>query len=124
MPLVSTSETRAVPLDLYIQQGTDFTHVISLQNSDGSPLSIFGYTARMQVRENVPSPSILLELSTSNGKLVNGGANGQLTLTLTNVETSAIVWRSGVYDLELTSPGGIITRVMEGNVTVGLEVTR
>lgn len=124
MPLVSSSETRAVKLNLYIQQGTDFTHVISLQNNDGSPLSIFGYTARMQVRETATSPLALIELSTTNGRIVNGGANGQLTLTLTNVETSALAWRSGVYDLELTSPGGIISRIIEGNVTVGLEVTR
>lgn len=124
MPLVSTSETRAVKLDLYVQQGTDFTHVISLQNNDGSPLSIFGYTAQMQIRETLTSPSVLLELTTANGRIVNGGANGQLTLTLSNAITSALVWRSGVYDLELTSPGGIISRIIEGNVTVGLEVTR
>jgi len=124
MPLVSSTETRAVVLDLYIQQGCDFTYVLSLQNNDGSPLSLTSYTAQMQVRETPSHSTILLELSTANSRIINGGPTGQLTLTLNNVTTSAIAWRSGVYDLEITSPGGVVSRIIEGNVTVGLEVTR
>lgn len=124
MPVVSSTVTRAGNVELVIQQGTDFSHVVSVKNSDGTVFPLTGYTAKMQVRPYASSASVLVELSTSNGKISVDGTAGQLTLTLTNVDTSAYTWRSGVYDLEITSSGNVVTRIMEGNITLSPEVTR
>jgi len=124
MPVVSSTVARAANVELVIQQGTDFSHIVSVKNSDGSVFPLTGYTARMQLRPNASSATVLAELSTSNAKITVNGATGQLTLALTNVDTAAYTWRSGVYDLEITSSGGVVTRIMEGNVTLSLEVTR
>lgn len=124
MALVSSTQARAVIVDLMIQQGTDFSHTVSLQDSDGSVFVLSGYTAKMQIRESASSGTILFELSTANGRIAVNGPAGQVTLTITNVDSSAITWRDGVYDLEITSGAGAVTRVMEGNVSVSLEVTR
>lgn len=123
MPLISTTQTRAVTVSLVIQQGSDFSHTISLQNSDGSVFVISGYTGKMQIREIVGGSTVLAELSTANGRISINGLAGQLTLSLTNIQTAAMTWRSGVYDLEITSAGSVITRIMEGRVTLSPEVT-
>jgi len=124
MPLVSTSETRAVPVDLVIQQGADFEHVVSVQNSNGSVFSLVGYSARMQIRATKSSALPLLDLTTVNGRLVINGAAGQVTITLTNAETTLLLFDSGVYDLEIVSPAAKVSRIIAGNVTVSLEITR
>jgi len=124
MTLVSSVQTRAATVNLVFEQGADFSHIVGLQNSDGSVFSLVGYTARMQIRELTSSALTLLDLNTGNGRITVNGAAGQLTLTVNNTDTSAFTWRSGVYDLEIVSSGGLVTRVMQGNATVNLEVTR
>jgi hypothetical protein len=47
-----------------------------------------------------------------------------VTLSLTAAVTAAIVAGVYVYDLELVSSGGIVTRLLQGTFTVSAEVTR
>lgn len=123
MPLVSSTQTRAALVNLLIQQGADFSHVISLQNSDGSPMVLSGYSAKMQIRPAAGSATLILELSTANGRITINGLAGQITLNIPNATTTTLVTGSAVYDLEITDGSGIITRVMQGNVTLSPEVT-
>ena len=37
--------------------------------------------------------------------------------------TEAMAWTSGAYDLELVSPGGVVTALLEGAVQVSSEIT-
>lgn len=124
MPVVSSTVTRAANVELVIQQGTDFSHIISLKNSDGSIFPLTGYSARMQIRPYASSATVLEDMTSGNGKITINGAAGQLTLVLSNIVTSAYTWRSGVYDVEIISSGNVVTRVMEGNIALSLEVTR
>lgn len=124
MTLISSVVARAATVNLVIEQGTDFSHIVGLTNDDGSVFNLTGYDARMQIRSTVATAAILYELTVSNGRIeVNAGA-GQLRLNIGNAVTSAMTWRSGVYDLEIISSGGIVTRIMQGNATLSLEVTR
>ena len=50
-------------------------------------------------------------------------SSGEISLSLTATETAAIT-SSGVYDLEITSSGGVVERVVEGNFNLIPEVTR
>lgn len=124
MPLVSSVVARAATVNIVIEQGTDFSHVVGLTNSDGSVFNLTGYTARMQIRSTVASVAVLFELTVGNGRIIMNGAAGQLTLTITSIDTTAMTWRSGVYDLEIVSVAGVVTRIMQGNATLSLEVTR
>jgi hypothetical protein len=110
--------------DIYIEQGATLSLPIIWKDSDGNVINITGYTARMQVRQTRPSTTVLLSATTENGKLVIDGSNGKVTISLSATDTSAITWLTGVYDLELASPGGVVTRLIEGSVTVSQEVTR
>jgi hypothetical protein len=78
----------------------------------------------MQIRQNVQSSTILYEASTANGAIVLGGTAGTITLTIPASATAGFTWIKGVYDMNLTSSGGIVTRLLQGTVVVSPEVTR
>ena len=92
--------------------------------STGSLVDLNGYTADMQIRQTVQSGTVLFEASTTNGLIVLGGAAGTIALTIPATDTSGFNWVKGVYDLNLTSSGGITTRLLQGSVLVSPEVTR
>jgi len=107
-----------------IPQGTTWTQ--SLVWKTGSPpteVNLTGFTARMQLRENAGAPNAAIELNSSNGRITLGNA-GSITLSLSAAETSAVPARRYVYDLEMVSSGGLVTRLLEGTATVSPEVTR
>jgi hypothetical protein len=110
--------------DIYIEQGATLSLPIVWKDSAGTIINITGYTARMQVRQSVNSSTILLTATTENGKLVIDGSAGKVTISLSATDTAAITWLTGVYDLELVSSGGVVTRLLEGSVVVSREVTR
>ena len=110
--------------DIYIEQGATLSLPIVWKDSSGTVINITGYTARMQVRQSVNSSTVLLSATTENGKLVIDGSLGKVTISLSAADTAAITWHTGVYDLELVSSGGVVTRLLEGAVVVSREVTR
>jgi hypothetical protein len=92
--------------------------------SSATPVNLTGYSADMQIRQTISSPTILYEASTAGGEIVLGGVLGTITLTIPAVDTAAFAFTKGVYDLQLTSGGDIVTRLLQGAVTVSPEVTR
>lgn len=114
----------AAAYDFVIEQGATLNKTFVWKSSDGVVIPLTGYTARMQIRATVSSPDILLELSTSNGLIVITPNAGQIALICGPTVTSVITWRRGKYDLELTSPTGVVTRLLYGEVEVSKEVTR
>ena len=109
--------------DITCDQGATFSRVITWKNSNGTPIDLTNYTARMQVRSNYPSSTVILSLTTENSGIALGGVLGTITLAATATATGAIAADEYVYDLELIT-GSNVTRVVEGSFTVTPEVTR
>ena len=109
--------------DITCDQGATFSRVITWKNSNGTPIDLTNYTARMQVRSNYPSNTVILSLTTENSGIALGGVLGTITLAATATATGAIAADEYVYDLELIT-GSNVTRVVEGSFTVTPEVTR
>lgn len=102
-----------------LEQGTTFNREITVQES-GSAMNLTGYTPRMQMRSTHDSSTIALTFTAT----VSNAAQGKISLTATDTLTSAVEEGIYVYDLEIESGGGTVTRLMEGSVTVTPEVTR
>jgi hypothetical protein len=110
--------------DLFIEQGATFIQDFEYFEPDGTtPIDLTGYTARMQIRSNKASNTALADLTTTNGKLAIDGPNGKVTITIPATDTEGYAFTTGVYDLELVN-GSIVTRFIQGKVTVDPEVTR
>lgn len=106
-----------------IDQGSDWNLNVIYKDANDAPINLTGYTAAMQLRQNYNSDTAELTLSTSNGGIVITGALGKLVLTATAAQTGALDSGFYVYDLEITS-GGVVTRIIQGQITVAGEVTR
>jgi hypothetical protein len=105
-------------------QGATLKRTITWTNQAKTPFNLTSFTARMQVRSAVTSSTVVLELTTANSRIVLGGAAGTVELTVPASTTAALTPGLYVYDLELASAGGEVTRLIEGNFNVRAEVTR
>lgn len=113
----------AATFDLDIEQGANFSKVITWKDSAGVAQDLTGYTARMQIRKSKSATTTLADMTTANGGVTLGGVLGTITLALTAAQTAAMT-SGGVYDLELINGAGFVTRLLEGAVTFSKEVTR
>ena len=125
---------RAGTHNFVCEQGSTFSRTVYIEQPDLAadptgatfePFNLVVYTARMQVRRTIDASTFLLELTTENGCLVVGSGIDQNDIAI-NVSASvtASVSQSGVYDIEIESPGGTVSRVLQGTFTVNPEVTR
>lgn len=111
--------------DFTIYQGASFDRTFTWQTGDpATNVNLTSYTGRMQVRSNTSAPTAVLEVTTSNGRMTLGGSAGTITITVTATDTEALTPGQYVYDMELVSPGGEVTRLLEGRATISAEVTR
>ena len=111
--------------DLVIQQGATFSLAITWKDSTGAAINLTGYTARMQARSTYDATTSILSLTSASGDIVLGGAAGTITITASATITAALTAPfSGVFDLELVSGSGVVTRLLEGAVSISPEVTR
>jgi hypothetical protein len=107
--------------NLFIEQGSDFTRTITLEQKIGAtivPLDLTGFTAEAKLKKSYYS-------QTSVDFVVNivDAINGKLTISLTNAETSALKPGRYVYDIVIVSAGLLRDRVLEGTVIVTPGVT-
>ncbi|MDX2074739.1 MAG: hypothetical protein SFX19_10335 [Alphaproteobacteria bacterium] len=110
--------------DFTIYQGATFNRVLTWKDENNDAVDLTGSTARMQLRESVDDADPFLSLTTENGGIALGGAAGTITLAISAADTAVITKTSGVYDLELVSAGGIVTRLLAGKILVSKEITR
>jgi len=111
--------------NLKFSPGVSFKREVQLKGSDGEPVDLTGCIIKMQVRERLRSPLILIELSTNNDRIVITDAlNGIFEIVLEGVDLEQID-KSGVYDLEVSFPDGtVVPKVLKGNFILDLTVTR
>jgi len=88
-----------------------------------TPHALAGYTARMQIKDRVGGTVLHSMTSAVDGGISINDSERVIELLINEPITAAFAWSSGVYDLELISPGGVVTPLLEGSVTVGAEVT-
>lgn len=109
--------------DIEIEQGANFILSLVWNQSNGSPVDLTNYTARMQVRKSKGSATAELDISTSD-YITLGDALGTIDINVPAAVTAALNFTSGVYDLELVAGNGNVYRFLEGCVELSKEVTR
>ena len=87
------------------------------------PVSLTGYTARMQLRAKVSSEETLLELTTENGGIELDPIASTIKVIATATQTQALTFSSCVYSLEMVKSGKV-TQLISGSISLEKEVTR
>jgi hypothetical protein len=117
----------AANYDILIEQGATFMLALRWKDNEGTYIDLTGYSARMTIRKSYPSNQVIIELSSGgiNPQIVFGDQAGSINITIDDEITTEIkAFNRGVYDLELESDGGMVTRLLQGAVTFSPEVTR
>jgi hypothetical protein len=109
-------------LNLIIEQGATFSRVLNVLQNDIA-FNLTGYDARMQIRSQINSSTTLISLAIGSGITIVG-ASGQITITISAAATAVLSFDSAYYDLEIISPSGVVTRLLQGIVELSREVTR
>lgn len=111
----------AACLDLQIDQGTDVRVPIAFMD-DFSEVNLTGFQARMEVRKSASNSQVVDLLTTENGRIVI--LDETMTLFWSHSQTEKMASGRYVYDLEIISKSGEVTRMLSGRIDVSREVTR
>lgn len=87
------------------------------------PVNLAGFSARMQIRETVDSPTVLHEATTQNGQIVVDNSGKFIQITMLGNVTQNFTFPTAVYSLELYNGNNVIPFI-NGNLTLVQEVTR
>lgn len=115
------------PFPLVVDQGATFRKVFRYSQYVAgvkTPVDLTGYSARMMVRTTYTAASPTISLTSPSGGITISAAAGEITVVMTATQTAAIAAGRYVYDLEIESGGGEVTRIADGPLTVTPEVTR
>lgn len=127
---------QAAAYNISIDQGSDFSLNMTWKNDAGTPINLTGYSARMQIRKSYAS-EVRLNVTETTG-IALGGTAGTIIISLSATQTSAISvdypalvkdkdakqYQPMLYDLELTAPTGVVTRLLQGSANIYPVVTR
>ena len=105
--------------NITVDTGTNFYREFYLDNIDGTPLDLTGYTGKSEVRKHPESVGAATTFSVS----FVDRTNGLIRLSLSKKETTAIKPGRYVYDVMLTDSYSKKSIVVEGMFNARLDVT-
>ena len=103
--------------NLLIDQGTTFSIVVNMTNPDGTEKDLTNYTPTAHIRKSYYSNTYTAFT------VAKDNLEGEITISLTATQTSALKAGRYVYDVEILSNVETL-RVLEGIITVTPEATR
>lgn len=108
----------AAKANLVIDQGSDFIQDIEVTDANNALVNLTTYTGAAQIRKTYSSESYkAFTVATS--------ANGIVQLSINAANTNALSPGQYVWDCELTELNtGVVTRIVEGIVTITPSVTK
>jgi hypothetical protein len=110
----------AAVANLSIDQGATFTSDVTVKDINGEVFDLTGFTAVAKLAKGYASTRTRTTITTT---FAADRTTGVLTISLTANQTAALDPERYVYDVEITSASGVVTRVVEGIITVRPEVS-
>ena len=109
--------------NLSIYQGDNYDLVITVADDSDPPVptDLTDYTARSHIRVSEDAPATLAEFTIT---FTNPRTSGEVTLSLTPLQTELLPASGGVWDLEFTTDTGRVQTYLKGSVAVTKEVTK
>lgn len=107
----------ATKVNLVVDQGASFSTSVTFNDENGNTINFSTYTGAAQLRKHFTS-------SNSTSFTVSLTANGVIVLALSANQTANLTYGRYVYDLEVTDSTSLVSRLMEGVVTITPNVTR
>jgi hypothetical protein len=80
--------------------------------------------AAMQIRKDIKAEDVICEATTENGKIIISLIENRIKIKIPASETSLFDFDKAVYDIELEFPNHDRFRIVQGQLSLSLEVTR
>lgn len=109
----------ATVANIFIDQGSDYSNIVTVTASNGQPLNLTGFTVASQMRKSYSSSTAY----SFNASILSASL-GRVRLQLTAAQSEAIPPGRYLYDVEVTSSNGAKTRVVEGIATITPQITQ
>ena len=107
--------------NLIIDQGANFSSDVTVKDANGNAFDLTGYTTQAKLAKGYSSTRTRTSMTSVIG---TESASGVVALGLTATQTAALDAERYVYDVEITQTStGVVTRVIEGLITVRPNVT-
>ena len=101
-----------------IGQGATWSVAVEYTDSGGTPIDITGYSVRADMKRSYTDSTAAQSITCAITTPTQGVINMSLTATQTKLLSGDYL-----YDLELESVGGAVTRLLHGTITIDKEVT-
>ena len=108
-------------LNLVCPQGTTFQKTFKIYNPDGTAMDLTGYTAVMQAKKSYTAKTNLFSISTDDDISIS---TNEINVDIHYLDTQGYSKGDYVWDMEITSPADVRSRILEGILTVTPEVTK
>ena len=102
----------AITKNLVIDQGSTFTANLQYVTNSKIPVDLTGYSVRSQLRKSYKSAN-----SATIATTITNASYGNITLSLSSIQTSNLPHGRYVYDVEAYQ-GNTVIRIVEGIITV------
>ena len=107
--------------ELYMDQGTTFSNILTLTDDlTSASINVSGYTVRSQMRRSYYSAKATANITCT----ITNASSGEITMSLTDGQTANIKAGRYLFDVETVDTGGVVSRVLEGIITVTPGVTK
>jgi hypothetical protein len=103
--------------DLSIYRGDYVEIIVTVKDSFGAPVDLTGSTSKAQLKENYGSSSAIDFTCTPTG------VTGQVNISLSSADTSALTANSYIWDFQITDSNGRTRTYLAGDVVAFNEVT-
>lgn len=112
-----------VKRDILLEQGIDFSYTFTAYNGAGTLMDLTGFTVRGAISQKFGYGAIL----SFTAAIGTPNSAGQVTISLTSAQTLNLALPFAplslntntivaVYDVEVVSAGGVVTRVQRGGI--------
>lgn len=109
-------------VDFEIDQYASFQTTVTWKDDDGTPINMTGYSVKMDIKTGYDG-DLIVGLTSADDSIDLNEAAGQMTVTLTPVQTGAFSFVRAFYDIVVTSPTGFATRILEGTFLLNKGIT-
>lgn len=113
--------------DLTVEQGATLNVLITWKDAAGVPVNLTGYSARAQIR-SANLKDLVIDLDSSGHGITFENVTspstypGKVRIIVAAADTLDFDFETGAWSLELTSGGGVVTRLLDGEVLLAERV--
>ena len=111
----------AAYVELFVDQGANFNNVINLTDEvTNLNVNVQGYTVISQMKRSYYSANASANITCS----ITNALNGEITMTMDANTTANIRAGRYLFDMRVTDRTGVVSRVLEGIITVTPRISR